>query len=83
VDTRTLKKLDLANGVEVKSLSHGLIQKYTDMRKGFIITHIDNHAVKSAKEVDEILNKKKHGDQVIFAGVYPDFPREYLYAFRF
>jgi len=53
------------------------------MREGFIITHIDSNPVKSAKEVNEILKKKKQGDQVIFAGVYPDFPREYLYAFRF
>jgi serine protease Do len=83
VDAKTLKKLDLTNGVAVKSLTHGVIQKYTDMRQGFIITHIDGNAVKSVKEVNEILKKKKHGDQVIFAGVYPDFPREYLYAFRF
>ncbi len=83
VDAKTLKKLDLTNGVAVKSLGHGTIQKYTDMREGFIITHIDSNPVKSAKEVNEILKKKKQGDQVIFAGVYPDFPREYLYAFRF
>src|SRR5579859_858122 len=83
VDVKTLKKLDLANGVGVRSLGPGVIQKYTDMREGFIITHIDNNPVKSAKEVNEILKKKKQGDQVIFAGIYPDFPREYLYAFRF
>jgi len=83
VDAKTLKKLDLAYGVAVKSLGHGIVQKYTDMREGFIITHIDSNPVKSAKEVNEILKKKKQGDQVIFAGVYPDFPREYLYAFRF
>ena len=83
VDAKTLKKLDLTNGVAVKSLGHGVIQKYTDMRQGFIITHIDGNSVKSAKEVSEILKKKKPGDQVIFAGVYPDFPREYLYAIRF
>jgi len=82
-DAKTLKKLDLTNGVVVKSLGHGTVQKYTDMREGFIITHIDNNPVKSAKEVNETLKKKKQGDQVIFAGVYPDFPREYLYAFRF
>jgi len=83
VDAKTLKKLDLSNGVVVKTLGHGIIQKYTDMREGFIITHIDSIPVKSAKEVNEMLKKKKSGDQVIFAGVYPDFPREYLYAFRF
>ncbi|HCW07766.1 MAG TPA: serine protease, partial [Cytophagales bacterium] len=83
VDAKKLKSLDLKSGVEVKSLSNGKVQKYTDMREGFIITHLDNQPVKSAKELNEALKKKKPGDQVIFAGVYPDFPREYLYAFRF
>lgn len=83
VDAKKLKALDLTSGVEVKSLGQGRISKYTDMREGFIITHIDNVPVKSAKDVNELLKKKKAGDQVIFAGVYPDFPREYLYAFRF
>lgn len=83
IDSKKLKALDLAYGVEVKSLTNGKVEKYTDMHEGFIITHIDNTAVKSAKEVDELLKKKKSGDQVIFAGVYPEIPREYLYAFRF
>jgi Do/DeqQ family serine protease len=83
VDAKTLKGLDLANGVRVKSLSHGKVEKYTDMRTGFIITHIDNVPVKSAKEVNEILKKKQPGDKLIFEGVYPDFPREYLYAMKF
>ncbi len=83
VDAKTLKKLEIDNGVAVKSLDNGIVQKYTDMHEGFIITHIDNAAVKSAKEVTEMLKRKKHGDQVILAGIYPEFPREYLYAFRF
>ncbi|MBS1680835.1 MAG: trypsin-like peptidase domain-containing protein [Bacteroidetes bacterium] len=83
VDPKELKKLDLKSGVEVTALTHGVIEKYTDMREGFIITHVDNAPVSSAKDLTQILNKKKQGDQVILAGVYPDFPREYLYAFRF
>jgi Do/DeqQ family serine protease len=83
LDEKKLKALDLGSGVEVKSLGQGKIQKYTDIREGFIITHVDNTKVKSAKEVGDILKKKKTGEQVIFAGVYPDMPREYLYAFRF
>jgi PDZ domain-containing secreted protein len=52
------------------------------MREGFIITHIDDKAVKTVKEVNEILNKKKEGDLVTFSGIYEDFPREYIYALR-
>jgi serine protease Do len=82
IDSKELKKLDLENGVAVKSLSNGKIQKYTDMREGFIITRIDNAVVKSAKEVSDILKKKKAGDLITFEGVYPDYPREYIYALR-
>jgi PDZ domain-containing secreted protein len=52
------------------------------MRAGFIITRIDNIAVKSAKEAINILSKKKVGDLITFEGVYPDYPREYIYALR-
>lgn len=83
IDVKTLKGLDLSSGVKVKSLGHGKVEKYTDMRAGFIITNIDNAPVKSAKEANDLLKKKKPGDQIIFEGVYPDFPREYLYAMRF
>ncbi len=82
VDSKVLRKLDLENGVQVKSLERGKIEKYTDMRAGFIITRIDNITVKSAKEAINILSKKKVGDLITFEGVYPDYPREYIYALR-
>jgi C-terminal processing protease CtpA/Prc len=82
VDSKVLRKLDLENGVQVKSLERGKIEKYTDMRAGFIITRIDNIAVKSAKEAIKTLSKKKTGDLITFEGVYPDYPREYIYALR-
>jgi S1-C subfamily serine protease len=82
VDSKVLRKLDLENGVQVKSLERGKIEKYTDMRAGFIITRIDNIAVKSAKEAINILSKKKAGDLITFEGAYPDYPREYIYALR-
>lgn len=82
VDSKVLKALDLTNGVRVKSLENGRIARYTDMEKGFIITKVDDVAVKTAKEVNEILKKKKPGELVTFSGVYEDFPREYIYAIR-
>lgn len=82
VDSKVLKKLELAGGVRVKALENGKIARYTDMEEGFIITHVNDTPVTSAKEVNEILKKKKPGDQVILAGVYEDYPREYLYAIR-
>jgi Do/DeqQ family serine protease len=83
LDSKKLKALDLNAGVEVKALTNGKVAKYTDMHEGFIITHIDNTPIKSAKEVNDRLKAKKPGDHVVLAGVYPDYPREYLYAFRY
>ena len=82
LDQKTLRSLELNNGVKVKTLDNGRISRYTDMEEGFIITKIDDVAVKTAKEVNDLLKKKKPGELVTFSGVYPDFPREYIYALR-
>ncbi len=82
VDAKVLKKLDITNGVRVKSLGNGKIARYTDMREGFIITKVNDVPVKSVKELDEILKKKKTGELIILSGTYEDFPREFNYAFR-
>ncbi len=81
VDQNVLKKLDLDNGVRMK-LGNGRLARYTEMRDGFIVTKVNDVAVKSVKELTEILKKKKQGDLVIFSGTYEDFPREFNYAFR-
>jgi Do/DeqQ family serine protease len=83
LDAKTLKKLELNTGVKVKSLENGKIARYTEMRQGFIITHVNDAEVKSAKELNELLKKKKTGDLVTFSGIYEDYPREYIYAIRF
>lgn len=82
LDPKTLKKLELNAGVKVKSLENGKIARYTEMREGFIITHVNDAEIKSAKELNELLKKKKPGDLVTFSGIYEDYPREYIYAIR-
>ena len=82
VDAKVLKKIDIENGVRVKSLGNGRLAKYTDMREGFIITKINDTPVKSVKEFNEILKKKKQGELITLSGTYEDFPREFNYAFR-
>jgi S1-C subfamily serine protease len=83
IDSKTLKKLDLQNGIQVKSLENGRVRKYTDMKEGFIITHIDNNKINSVKEANAILKSKKSGELITFEGVYPDYPREYIFALRY
>lgn len=82
LDPKVQKRLEIEGGVRVKELENGKIARYTDMQEGFIITHVNDVPVKSVKELNEILKKKKPGDQVIFAGIYEDYPREYLFAIR-
>jgi len=81
IDSKVLKRLDITSGVQVKSLTDGKLKR-TGMREGFLITHVDDVSVKSSKEVDEIIKKKKAGDLITFAGIYEDYPREYIYALR-
>ncbi len=82
VDGNVLKKLDINNGVRVKELGSGKLAKYTDIREGFIITKVNEVTVKSVKEFNELLKKKKSGELVILSGTYEDVPREFNYAFR-
>ncbi|MBX2911536.1 MAG: Do family serine endopeptidase [Cyclobacteriaceae bacterium] len=82
VDQKVLNRLDLKGGVRVSKLENGKLSRYTDMREGFIITHIDDQAVNSVEEANRILKDKKEGDLVTFSGIYEDFPREYIYALR-
>jgi len=81
VDSKVLKRLEVDHGVKVKSLSNSKLKR-TGMREGFIVTHVDDAPVKSAKEIDDIIKKKKAGDLITFAGIYEDYPREYIYALR-
>jgi S1-C subfamily serine protease len=82
VDANVLKKLDIEHGVRVTELGNGKLARYTDMREGFIITKVNDVAVKSVKEVNELLKKKKAGELIILTGTYEDFPREFNYEFR-
>ena len=52
------------------------------MEAGFIITRVDDVAVKTAKEVNEFAEKKKAGDLLTLSGVYENYSREYIYAIR-
>lgn len=81
VDSKTLKRLDVTSGVKVKELGNSKLKR-SGMREGFIITHVDDSPVKSTKEVNEIIKKKKAGELITFAGLYEDYPREYIYALR-
>jgi serine protease Do len=77
-----LRELELNGGVRVKELENGKVARFTEMREGFIITQIDSTPVKSAKQANDLLSKKKPGETIMFTGVYENFSREYIYALR-
>ncbi|NNE16556.1 MAG: Do family serine endopeptidase [Saprospiraceae bacterium] len=79
LDKEEAKKLDIDHGVEVTKLYPGKLRKHTQIREGFIITHLDGKKVKSKEDLINALEKKKGG--VMLEGVYKDIPGEYYYAF--
>jgi S1-C subfamily serine protease len=83
VDAKVLKNLDIEFGVKVKALGeNGKLVRDTEIREGFIITHVNDDIVKSVKEVNEFLKKKKSGELVILSGKYENSRRDYYYAFK-
>lgn len=83
VDEAVLEKLNLDQGIVVKSLGNGKLARYTDIREGFIITKVNDRPVKSVKDFNEIIKNKKPGELVILSGTYTQNPKsEYNYAFR-
>jgi Do/DeqQ family serine protease len=73
-------QLGLESGVKVTDLKAGKLAEFTDIKKGFIITKIDDQPVSDATELVNML-KNKSG-KVLIEGVYPNKPMSYLYAFR-
>jgi serine protease Do len=83
VDAKVLKNLDIESGVRVKALQDGgKLVRNTNIREGFIITSINDTPVKSVKDVNELLKKKKSGEFVILSGRYENSLRQYDYVFR-
>ncbi len=78
LDKNLAEKLNLDGGVQVSKLYPGKIKSETQMREGFIITHIDGQRVKDVEDVADILENKKGG--VMLEGVYKDGTK-YYYAF--
>ncbi len=69
-----LDRLNLDYGVQVTSVSQGLIRN-AGIRSGFIITSIANEPVRRPDDIPEILEDKSGG--VLIEGVYPDGTRAY------
>jgi serine protease Do len=73
-------QLHVQSGVRITDLGDGKVAELTDIKKGFIITQIDDQPVNN---VDDFVNimKDKSG-KVMVEGIYPSRPESYLYAFK-
>lgn len=78
LDKDVAKKLNLDGGVQVSKLYPGKIKRETQMREGFIITHIDGKRINTIEDLANVLEGKKGG--VMLEGIYEDGSK-YYYAF--
>lgn len=78
INSELIEKLGISGGVKVRKIHAGKLSKQTQMREGFIITHVDGKAIHSIEELTEILHQKNGG--VMFEGVYEQIPGTYYYA---
>ena len=74
------RSLGLTGGVKITELQKGKLSEFTDIRKGFIITQIDDQNITSVQDFVNIL-KDKQG-KVLVEGIYPNRPASYMYAFK-
>ena len=77
---KEMSQLGVQSGVRITDLKGGKLSQYTDIKKGFVITQIDDQPVKNVEDLINIL-KDKSG-KVMVEGVYPNRKESYLYAFR-
>jgi serine protease Do len=73
-------QLGVQSGVRITDLKNGKLAQATDIKKGFVITQIDDQPINSVEDFVNIL-KDKSG-KVMVEGVYPNRQESYLYAFR-
>ncbi|EDP94179.1 Do family serine endopeptidase [Kordia algicida OT-1] len=78
LDENEAEKLGINSGVKVTTLYAGKLKKFTQLREGFIITHIDGQRIKNVEDVMNALKDKKGG--VMLEGIYEDMPGKYYYA---
>ena len=67
IDNQAAKKLDIRGGVQVQSVKSGGLLAKARVREGFIITHINDKAVRSVADLSRLTDKIQSID-----GVYPN-----------
>lgn len=71
-------KMGIAGGVQVTNIGEGMLGNRTNMRPGFIITKVDDIAVKSVDELKDAISKQGSNFQI--QGLYPGNKEIYYYG---
>ena len=83
LNAETKQKLEIYNGVQVTGLQKGLF-KDAGVKEGFIIMAINDRAVNSSDDVEDIYNRIMKDDDadkvMILTGIYPDSGKKRYYA---
>ncbi len=77
VDKKTAAANDIQGGVSVKKIGTGALSK-TKMQEGFVITSVNDVAVKNVDELKAALTNAKDG-KVRLDGIYPGYEGTYTY----
>jgi S1-C subfamily serine protease len=79
LDKEIAEELDLDGGVQVTELYPGKLRRETQMRQGFVITHVNGEPIKTLEQFREVLEESDGG--IMLEGRYPDSKKTYYYAF--
>jgi Do/DeqQ family serine protease len=79
IEKETARRLNIDAGLRITKIMPGKLKRQTDVRAGFIITHVDNKEVNKVEEFVKILEGREDG--VMITGVYENYPGRYYYAF--
>jgi Do/DeqQ family serine protease len=76
VDKELANKLRIKSGVQIVELNDGKLA--SRVKKGFIITKVNQRPVNSVEELTSIINSLKRGEGVFIEGIYPNGRRDYV-----
>lgn len=72
LDSATLRKLDVKNGVQVVKVGSGLLSR-AGVKEGFIITHINGVAIRSVSDLERLTQNVQNIDGLYSNGRYMSY----------
>ncbi len=77
ISEKEKKKRNIHSGLKVTDIKSGKIYQHTDIKKGFIITRVNDLPVNSREDLENAFLVNR--DKVLIEGVYPGLPGLFYY----